>query len=747
MSAATYVGRVGALAAAFGVGAAILGGPTVAWANPAASDTSGSSAPDSRRGAQAEGDDASTPTRRHGTRGPRAARPSSSAAAPSATGQPSSDADAPDAVEVDVPDVVQRDTKARRGGDSTESAKPESKADLTPGPAAATTSDSDNTANGDTTAKSDDSAGAVTSFAADSDALAPAESSESEAAAVPAAAAAQDVTSLVETVTTPVAPARSVTSTAVTPTLVFPTALAKVANQISTVINSVVTQLVNTFSGYSPFGPQVESPANWLLLAAARRQPLAAAASSAVASAPATPTMVLNGYGVVPTSVEIIHAFTGRWAYWPGQPNMLQGSQDFNLVDPNTGDAVGSFSALVTSGDPTSIGARYVQMLVTANDGVNVGTEAGQTPPVGSILSEFTLGLVGLTYSAMPTASGDKVSVKLKTVFGSIPLPIGYDAAEGIADHTFDNRPMDITDGFSIAPAKPVAEKITATIGLLPLFNSVQGNQVFGVFDSDGKQVGSFDGEFTTTSDAIGIYTQAILVTGNDGTNVGTKPGQTPPVGTVYNVAYFGSDKVWLLYSSMPALSGDVISLKLGTPRGVTDLSSLPLPSFLFPQLYFNASQEPPMKPLIAPGGQKFVPSSSAIPSGVNGLPPRDVQIQGYQQFDVYDFLGRKIGTVDADVQSQWDSSTGTHSKAILITKVTSGEVGATPLTVPPVGTVMNFIDFGNGLGISDTVIPQNGVNLNSFQFTTPLGNIPLLPTVLPASPPRGCVHQPVRVI
>lgn len=769
MSAASYVGRVGALAAAFGVGAAILGGPTIAWADPTASDTSGASAPDSRRGAQAEGDKASTPARRHTARGPRAPRPSSSATAqsPSVTGQPSSDTGTPDAAEisdtgtpdapdvdapdvdapevdaaevdvpdVDVPEVVQRDITARRGGDSAVAATPEPQAGLTPGPAAATSAKADidtGVANG---------AGAVTSSAAEFDALASTESSAAEEVAVPAAAAAQTVTSLVEAVSTPVTPAQSVTSTAVVPTLVFPTALAKAADQISTVINSVVTKLVNTFSGYSPFGPQVDSPVNWLVLAAARRQPLAAA-SAAATGAELSPTLVLDGYYVVPTSTKIIDAFTGRWAFWPGQPNMLQGRQDFNLVDPNTGESVGAFSALVTSGDPTSIGAHYVQMLVTANDGRNVGAEAGQTPPVGSLISEFTLGLVGATYSAMPTPSGDKVSVKLKTPFGAIALPLTFDAAAGIADRTFDNRPMDITGGFSIAPADPDAEKITATIGMLPLFNSVQGRQVFGIFDSDGKQVGSFDGEFTTTSDTLGIYTQAILVTGNDGTNVGTEPGQTPPVGTVYNVAYFFSDDNWLLYSSMPTDSGKaVITLKFGTPNGVADLQK-PLIKLLIPQANFNASREPAMKPLITPGGQKFVPTSEVIPSGVNGLPPRDVQIQGYQQFDVYDFLGRKIGTVDADVQSQWDASTNTRSKAILITNVTSGDVGSTPLNVPPVGTVMNFIDFGNGFGITDTVIPGNGVDVNAFQFTTLFGNIPLLPTIIPVTHPEVEYYNP----
>lgn len=726
MSASTYVGRIGALAAALGVGAAIFTGPAIAWAEP--TTDAGSAAPADASATSAADDNeapSSTPTRGgHAAQGARTPRTAQSS--PKVTEAPA------DSTAADVVEAVQRDLAPRRTSDSAESA-----ADLGPAPAAATAAKDDN-----------DSPAPAATAAVDSPAApAPAAAVQPTAAVEtppPAPAATQNVTSLIETVTTAVVPAPAITAKAVAPAVTLPTVFANVANRISTVINSVVANLANTFSGSSPFTPQANSPLNWLVLAAARRQPLAAAATgAAVGSASPTPTLVLNGYGFVPTSVEIVDAFTGRWAFWPGQPNMVQGRQDFVVVDPASGAEGGNFSALVTAGDPTSVGAKYVQMLVTANDGVNVGTGAGQTPPVGSLISEFTLGLVGLTYSSMPTPSGSNtVSVKLKTIFGSIPLPLTFDAAEGIVDRTFDNRPMDVTGGFSIAPADPDAEQIVATIGQLPLFNSIQGRQVFGVFDSNGKQVGSFDGEFTTTSDTLGIYTQAILVTANDGTNVGPDPGQTPPVGTVYNVAYFFSDDVWLLYSSVPQDSGDVITLKFGTPEGVTDLQT-PLIKLLIPQANFNASREPEMKPLIAPGGQKFVPTSDVIPSGINGLPPRDVQYQGYQQFDVYDFLGRKIGTVDADVQRQWDAATGTQSKAILITNVTSGEVGGTPLNVPPVGTVMNFIDFGTGFGITDSVMPQSGVNVNSFQITTPFGNIPLLPTILPAVHPEYVYTNP----
>ena len=91
----------------------------------------------------------------------------------------------------------------------------------------------------------------------------------------------------------------------------------------------------------------------------------------------ATPTLKLNGYNLVPGSTEEITSFYGRWTYLPGAPSMVQGKQQFDVVDPETNEAAGSFDALVSRGD----GYNYVALPVTENDGINVGTEAGQTPP------------------------------------------------------------------------------------------------------------------------------------------------------------------------------------------------------------------------------------------------------------------------------------------------------------------------------------------------------------------------------
>lgn len=433
-----------------------------------------------------------------------------------------------------------------------------------------------------------------------------------------------------------------------------------------------------------------------------------------------TPTLKLNGYNLVPSSAEEVSSFYGRWTYLPGAPSLVQGQQQFDVVDPETNEAAGSFDALVSRGD----GYNYMTLLVTANDGINVGTEAGQTPPVGSLISKFRLGPIGWTYSAMPSETGDVVSFKLSTLFGDIPLPLTFDAAAGIADHTFDNRPVRFANGASFAPSDPAAEIITGTSGVLPFFTAIQGNQTYNVYDSEGATVGSFDGIFTTTTDILGNYTQAVLVTSNDGTNVGTEPGQVPPVGSVYNICYNGTDTKYLLYSSLPSPSGDVISLIDVSPDRVWNGDYLPL---------MNASVAPVVESLSAPGGRTFVPTSDVTPVGINGLPPREVEIQGYRQFAVYDSDGTQIGSFDADVETQWDMM-GIHTQAVMVTKVTDGTAGTGDDDVPPVGSVFNYVYFGNsGFGTIQSVIPGPTSDLISFKLITPLGNFPLYALRKPA--------------
>lgn len=439
-------------------------------------------------------------------------------------------------------------------------------------------------------------------------------------------------------------------------------------------------------------------------------------AVSALSAAPpgpfsAAPALRLNGFDIVPSSVEEVTSLYGRWAYMPGAPGFIQGRQTFAVVDPKTGDQVGAFDALVSRGN----GIGYTQLLVTSSEGANGDTVDGPVPPAGSLISNLQFGLIGLSHSALPTPFGNTQSLHITTPFGDIPVPFPFDNARGVADKTVDNRPMQLGNGYSIAPAEPVGDTIIATSGIMPGFMTVQGHQAFRIYDSTGQPVGGFTGVFTTTADLF-FYTQAVMVTANDGANVGPGPGQVPPVGSVYNVIYFGTDDHYLLYSALPASGGTEVSV-IRVNRGKVTTSALTL---------IDATA-PPVATLSGAGDLHFIAASELLPSGVNGLPPREIQIQGYQQFDVYDSAGTRLGTVDADVFRQSDAF-GVHSTALLITRVAQGGDD-----VPPAGSIFNFVSSGaSGYGAAHSTVPRPSGNLTSFKLLTPLGDIRLPSTFIP---------------
>lgn len=434
------------------------------------------------------------------------------------------------------------------------------------------------------------------------------------------------------------------------------------------------------------------------------------------ATNPATNQAIeFNGYDLVPSSTELVTSVYGPWTYGPGGLNQVQGVRRYDVVDPATQQTLGTFRALVSTGTPLGVRNRYVELLVTSTE----GDVSGVVPPVGSVIAGMQLiGRFGWTYSAVPSASGDVVRFEITTPLGNIPIPLSFDAAQGIADGTVDNRPVDLGNGYSIAPSDPAGQIYTGTSGFLPVFQTVQARQDFDIRDSSGATVGRFGGVLTTTWDVLGAYTQAILVTDSYGADTGTAVGQVPPVGTVYNVAYTGSDAHYVLYTSMPSSSGDVISLIEGNNGDVSNVLTFPVNGL-------DASAPPVVKRLPFAGGSGLLPTSALVPFGVNGLPPRDVQVQGYQQFAVYDRTGVQQGSFDAIVTYQWDLL-GIYSRAIVVTNVSEGTAGTAPGDVPPVGSVFNYVYAGNtGFGISYWSLPSSSGARISYKLLTPLIDIP----------------------
>ena len=142
------------------------------------------------------------------------------------------------------------------------------------------------------------------------------------------------------------------------------------------------------------------------------------------------------------------------------------------------------------------------------------------------------------------------ISFKILTPFGDIPVHTTYDAAAGLADLSADSKPVQLTNGYYIAPETPATENFNAITGLPPFYVAVQGEQVFAVYNSDGSKTGgSFRGYVSTTADLLGFSSEAILVAENLTGTVGTAAGQVPPVGSVYNVIYFAPTR---LFSTLP---------------------------------------------------------------------------------------------------------------------------------------------------------------------------------------------------
>ena len=170
-----------------------------------------------------------------------------------------------------------------------------------------------------------------------------------------------------------------------------------------------------------------------------------------------------------------------------------------------------------------------------------------------------------------------------------------------------------------------------------------------------------------------------------------------------------------ILYSAIPSDSGSVITTKIATPFG-----DLHIPSLL------DAATVPDYGSLTVPGKYNFVADGGVTPIGVNGLPPADVEIQGYQKFNAVDEDGHQKGSFDAQVVTTWIPF-NIYSKAILVTNVTAGTIGTGPGDMPPVGSQFNFLYFGDtGFGLFYSAVPSDTGDIVTFKIVTPFGDIPI---------------------
>lgn len=477
-------------------------------------------------------------------------------------------------------------------------------------------------------------------------------------------------------------------------------------------ISKVVKRLVSVFTGNSPVAPPADPPAASLLLAAARREHSGAIAAPDAPSTTATkPTFVLNGYNVTPSSPLDVISFYGLFTSTPALPGTVQGTQKYDVVDPETSETVGRFDAVVSLTNSFIFrNGTYQEIYVTS---VDDDADSSDTPPKGTLIASYQFGRngrFGVLYTSTPSESGNVNSFEVRTPRGGFAVPWKYD---GGLVFTSVSIPLELTDDYYIAPKPGSPETIMSISGVTPLFTAVQGEQEFNVYQrvegGDDVVRGSFIGYVTTTSDFFLASTEAILVTKVTSGIEGTGPGDVPPPGAIYNVIYgFG-----IFYSAIPSDSGDVITATLSLPL----IGKINLP------IKWNAIKVPYPTSLSVPGEYDLIPLGDLTPVGVNGLPPREVQIQGYQQFDVIGKDGHRMGNFHADVTVQ-HGILGFFSESILVTEVNdvtgSGDV-------PPVGSQLNFWSTPiKGFGIFYSAVPSASGSIITLKVLTPFGDITL---------------------
>jgi len=743
MNAGCYVGRIGGLAVALGVGAAVLTGQGVAYAESgSASDTPSGNAADNQAADAGKGSAKDADAGKGSAKG-------SGKWGSKGDGKGANKSDGKDGAKDTPSDTDTGDSKKDRHDlwhDLFNGLKPKPKPDPKPGTGTddAGSTPADGADDGDDAAvdPADDSTApkkprwswkpihtkpAAGDAAPDPD-KSDADSDSADEIVKPAKPGKNllgAIFGVAPHTTKPASQLISVTTPKESATTTTPVDADEAADKTATVtagpLATLFKQFLDVFSGNAPASPAANSPFAWLAAAVSRRE------LDKDAQAQDDPTMVWNGLKVVPVGKPVITSFYGKYTMVPAFPGVLQGTQDFDLVDPETDEVVGRINGLVAINNDLGSGTRSLQIVVlnveSRADGAVVGTKPGDIPPVGSIFASVSDGRNGTVYSALAQDGTDVVSYRYVSASGfSFPLNADlffkkYSAADFLTDYVGANRPINTQDGYYIKPVTPNSMEFTGFTGYEPFFNAIQGTQRFGLYDKETNElIGEFDGVVTVTSDFWGTTSEAIIVTDTGSLPTGTAAGEIPPVGTVYNVIYWRDEFSYALYYSKPTASGKSVydTLLVSKTLFGTKVDRLPLK--------LDASVEP-VRESYDVGDYKFVPKGDLIYTGVNGLPPREVIVQGYQRFDVYDSDGNYIATVDADVSNQWDVSRG-YSKAILVTDIN----GSDDADTPPVGSIFNFKYTGNtGFGEAYYSMPGADGDKIVYQLVTPFGRIPLL--------------------
>lgn len=438
-----------------------------------------------------------------------------------------------------------------------------------------------------------------------------------------------------------------------------------------------------------------------------------------------------DDYEYIPASPETITGLYGFDTASPAVDNTVQGYQLFEVEDTTTGKMVGSVEADVSNG-ADGFGGTSQELLVTSDVSGTAGTAAGDVPTVGSVIDTYASPEIGLenVYTALAgsTPSTDVISDTEVTSLGDFPIYTSYDT---VAYEQPTAIPL--PDGYSIVPAPGSTDDFTAVNGVPPYDVTVQGDEVsanpeLGAFDVEnaaGTVVGTFDADVTTTSDGAGNYTEALLVTKDVTGTTGTVAGDDPAVGSVLTT-----------YSSSTEGFEDIYSDLTGTTPVISDYYVTPFGDFTVPETFNAAAAEVATAVPLADGYQ-IVPVGTETLTGINGLPPGDVAIQGYQLFDVENAAGTVVGSFDADVSNTSGTpSYGDSTESLLVTSDGPGTVGTGAGDIPTVGSVIETTTYGDsGFGsvYTDLASATASGDVISDTVVTPFGDF-AIPSTLDAA-------------
>ncbi|BBX44359.1 hypothetical protein GCM10009641_83490 [Mycobacterium cookii] len=421
-----------------------------------------------------------------------------------------------------------------------------------------------------------------------------------------------------------------------------------------------------------------------------------------------------DNYIILPdaTSVETItglygHGFDGADTAPPAVTGSIQGEQLFSYTDTTT-NATGTFYGFESvSNDGLGDINTEVYVAPTPETGYYSGAGGTDAPPVGSVFDSYSYGNGAGTsvYSAIPDGHGTAtVTDTLVSSTGNVSAPTTFDAADGPAVYA---APVIIGNSGTMQAIG--SQTVTSISGIPPLTAALQGTQDFSFFNSAGTLVGTVGTVDTTTSDGAGTFTEAVLVTNDLSGTVGATGADIPAAGSIYNtIDFYGSDNI---YSDIVTPSGNHFTDTLQTSMG----------TFIIPVAFDAAKAETiSNSPVSFSNGMTFTPTDALNFTGINGLPPVDVGIQGGQDFSFTDgTLGS--GTFTADVTNTLDDFND-QTEAILVTQ-------SSDPAVLPVGSEFEIVNFGYGFeSLYSDIASAGGQNVITETLVTPLGDISLPP-------------------